>query len=145
KGEMKETPVAVPAGTAFDSKSPNFEADVRKFLQAQNLPSDFDYIRARGDSFTTRPSSQPHFTFEQKDGTVTAKRIDPSFLASLLEIHKGHGPEIYRLFGALAGLMLFIVVMGGLTIGLISAAYRKQTLISLAAGSTIFAYIAFFA
>jgi hypothetical protein len=42
-------------------------------------------------------------------------------------------------------LALLIVVLGGLTIGLLSTAYRKPTLYSFAAGSAIFAWAAFFA
>ena len=145
KGEMAETPVAIPAGTTFDPESPTFEADVKAFLVAQNLPADFDYIRARGDSFTTRPTSRTHVAFEQKDGVLTAKKVTPSPMAALMEIHKGHGPALYRVFGVLVGLMLFIVVLGGLAVGLLSPAYRKATVVSTIAGSIVFAYVAFLA
>ena len=145
KGGMVETPVTVPAGTTFDPESPTFEADVRTFLVAQNLPADFDYIRARGDSFTTRPTSQTHVTFEQKDGVLTAKKVSPTPLAALLEIHKGHGPQLYRIYGVLVGLMLFIVVFGGLAVGFLSPAYRKATVLSTIAGSAVFGWVAFLA
>ena len=145
KGEMVETPVTIPAGTTFDTKSPTFEADVKAFLQMQNLPADFDYIRARGDSFTTRPTSRTHITFEQKDGVLTAKKVTPTPLAALLEIHKGHGPALYRTYGVLVGLMLFIVVIGGVAVGLLSPAYRKATVLSVIGGSALFGYVAFLA
>lgn len=145
EGEMVETPVAIPADTAFDMESPTFEADVKTFLQKQNLPADFDYIRARGDSFTTRPTSRTHVTFEQKDGVLTAKQVSPTPMAALLEIHKGHGPELYRTYGILVGLMLFIVIIGGVAVGLLSPAYRKATLYSCIGGSALFGYVAFLA
>ena len=145
EGEMVETPVAVPAGTSFDPKSPTFEADVKAFLVAQNLPADFDYIRAKGPNFTTRPTSRTHVAFESKDGVVTAKKVSPTPMAAWLEIHKGHGPQLYRIYGVLVGLMLFIVVFGGLAVGYLSPAYRKATVLSTAAGSLVFAYVAFFA
>ena len=76
---------------------------------------------------------------------MTAKKVTPTPLAALLEIHKGHGPALYRVFGAIAGLMLFIVVIGGLLIGLLSPAYRKATIMSTIAGSAVFGYVAFLA
>ncbi len=145
KGGTKDTPIAIPAGTKFDTESPTFEADVRTFLKAQKVDVDFEYIRARGDSFTTRPTSRPHVAFEEKDGQLTAKYVMPEPLNALMEIHKGHGPRAYRIFGMLAGLAMFIVVMGGLLIGLLSPAYRKPTIISALAGSGLFAWAAFFA
>ncbi len=145
EGSTKDTPIALPAGTQFDSKSPTFEADVRSFLKAQKVDVDFEYIRARGDSFTTRPTSRTHVAFEKKDGALTAKLVEPSFIYALMEIHKGHGPSISKLFGALAGLMLFFVVIGGLLVGLLSPAYRKPTMLSAIAGSAVFAWVAFLA
>jgi hypothetical protein len=145
KGEAKETPLAIPAGTKFDSESPTFEADVRAFLKSQKLDVEFEYIRARGPNFTTRPTSRPHVAFEDKGGTLTAKYVEPSLLNALMEIHKGHGPKAYRLFGMIAGLMLFFVVIGGLLVGLLSPAYRKPTIFSAIAGSAVFGWLAFLA
>ncbi len=145
KGKTQETPISVPAGTQFDSESPRFEADVRAFLAKQKIDAEFEYIRAKGDSFTTRPTSRPHVVFDEKDGQLTAKYVEPDLLFSMLEIHMGHGPRAYRIFGMLAGLALFFVVIGGLTIGLLSNAYRKPTMISALVGSSLFAWAAFFA
>lgn len=145
KGEAKETPIAIPAGTKFDTKSPTFEADVRTFLKAQNVDVDFDYIRARGSDFVTRPTSRPHVDFKEKDGQLTASYVEPDLLKSLMEIHMGHGPKVYKIFGALAGLTLLVIVLGGLLIGLLSRAYRRQTILSALAGSAVFAWVAFLA
>lgn len=145
EGGAKETPVTVPAGTKFDSESPTFEADVRAFLKAQKIDVEFEYIRARGSNFVTRPTSRPHVAFEEKNGQLTAKYVEPSLLNAMMEIHKGHGPRVYRVFGMIAGLMLFFVVIGGLLVGLLSPAYRKPTIYSVIAGSVVFAYLAFLA
>lgn len=145
EGGTTETPLAIPAGTSFDTKSPNFENDVRTFLKSQKIDADFDYIRARGNSFTTRPTSRPHVAFEEKDGQLTAKYVEPDTLNALMEIHKGHGPLIYKTLGWIAGLTLFFVVLGGLFIGLLSPAYRKPTIISSLLGSAVFVWAAFIA
>jgi uncharacterized iron-regulated membrane protein len=145
KGEAKETPIVLPAGTQFNPESPTFEADVRSFLQAQKIAVDFEYIRARGDNFVTRPTSRTHVAFDKKDGQYSAKLVEPDAMNALMEIHKGHGPSIYKVLGMVAGLALFFVILGGLTIGLLSPAYRKPTLFSFIAGSAIFAWAAFLA
>jgi hypothetical protein len=98
KGSTKETPITIPAGTQFNTKSPTFEADVRSFLKAQKIDVSFEYIRARGDDFVTRPTSRAHVAFEQKDGMLSAKYVEPSAINGLMEIHKGHGPSIYRIW-----------------------------------------------
>ena len=38
EGKTTETPIALPAGTAFDTKSPTFEADVRTWLTEVTRP-----------------------------------------------------------------------------------------------------------
>jgi len=141
----KETPIALPAGTQFNPESPTFEADVRSFLQAQKIAVNFEYIRARGDNFVTRPTSRTHVAFDKKDGQYSAKLVEPDAMNALMEIHKGHGPRVYKTLGMLAGLALFFVILGGLLIGLLSPAYRKPTLYSFIAGSAIFAWAAFLA
>jgi len=145
KGKTQETPLALGADTRFDTSSPTFENDVRAFLKARQIDVDFEYIRTRGDSFTTRPTSRTHVDFEQKGGQLTAKLVEPDLLYAMLEIHMGHGPRIYRSYGVLAGLALFIIVIGGLVIGLLSPAYRKPTIISTAAGAGLFCWLAFLA
>lgn len=145
KGKTQETTIPVPAGTKFNTESPTFEADVRAFLKARKVDVDFEYIRARGDNFTTRPTSRAHVAFEDKDGQLTAKYVQPDVLNAMMEIHMGHGPRAYRIFGIMAGLALLIVVLGGLLIGLLSPTYRKPTIISALTGSALFAWAAFFA
>jgi hypothetical protein len=145
KGEAKETPLVIPANTRFDTESATFEADVRAFLKAQKTDVEFEYIRTRGQSFTTRPTSRRHVNFEEKGGQLSAKIVEPGILNALMEIHKGHGPSVYRYYGAAAGLALLIVVLGGLLIGLLSPAYRKATITSVALGAGLFVWLAFLA
>jgi hypothetical protein len=145
EGSTKDTPLALPNGTSFNTKSPAFEADVRQFLKAQNVNVDFEYIRVRGENFVTRPTSRTHVAFEKKDGVLQAKLVEPTALKALMEIHMGHGPKIYKTYAAVAGLALLLVVLGGVFIGLLSPAYRKATLSSVVVGSALFAWFAFLA
>ncbi len=145
EGKTEETAIALPAGTKFDAKSPTFERDVRSFLAAQKVDVAFEYIRVRGNNFTTRPTSRTHVAFEEKNGQLTAKVVEPDTLNALMEIHKGHGPSIYKTLGWISGLVLFFVIFGGLLIGLLSSAYRKPTMFGTLAGSLVFIWAAFLA
>jgi hypothetical protein len=145
EGKTEEAPIILPADTKFDTKSPKFEDDVRALLKAENVAVDFEYIRTRGSNFTTRPTSRPHVSFENKDGQLTAKFVKPDTLNALMEIHKGHGPRVYKILGWIGGFALFFVVLGGLIIGLLSAAYRRTTIVSTLIGSAIFVWAAFLA
>ena len=106
---------------------------------------EFEYIRARGSDFTTRPTTRTHVDFAEKDGKLTANLVEPSLLKSMLEMHMGHGPRAYKVLGAIAGLVLLLVVFGGLLIGLLSPAYRKPTIFSALFGTAVFVWVAFLA
>ena len=56
----------------------------------------------------------------------------------MMEIHKGHGPKILRTYHKIVALTLFLVVFGGIMIGLLSKAYRGKTLTALGLGTLIY-------
>jgi uncharacterized iron-regulated membrane protein len=143
KGEVKGTPLALPAGTVLDPESPTVEADVRKLLAANGLDTGFDYLRMGDDSITTRPTSREFVTFERTDGQWSATLNQPNLQYSLIELHKGHGPALYRYYQILAAVVLFLVVLGGLIVGWMAPGYRRATSIGLGAGTVTFGVLAF--
>lgn len=145
KGENAETELSVPEGYALGTGNPELEAEVRRFIADQALDVEFDYLRERGDGFVTRPTSRPHLRVENGEQGTTAQLVEPDLLNSLTELHKGHGPQIYRTYGIAVGIALFFVVFGGVLVGLLAPAYRRPTILTLSAGTLIFAYLAFWA
>jgi hypothetical protein len=143
KGEVKETPLALPAGTVLDPESPTVEADVRKLLAANGLDTGFDYLRMGDDSMTTRPTSRDFVSFERTDGQWSATLNQPNLQYSLIELHKGHGPALYRYYQILAAVVLFLVVLGGLIVGWMAPGYRRATSIGLGVGTVTFGLLAF--
>jgi len=69
-GVEKETraPIELPAGTIIDLKSSTAEADIRALLKSANIDHDFEYLRNRGTTAQTRPTSRPYINFKQQDG-----------------------------------------------------------------------------
>ena len=145
QGETSETELPVATGYALDNENPELESEVRRYIADQNLDIDFDYIRGRGESFVTRPTSRPHLQVENSEEGTTVMLVEPDMLSALTEVHKGHGPQIYRTYGIFVGIGLFIVVLGGVLVGLLAPAYRRPTILSVLAGTVVFSYIAFWA
>ena len=143
KGFTEETALVLPAGTVLDPDAPSIEADVRTLLAANDLPTDFEYLRHRPGSITTRPTSQDFVVFEEEDGVWSATMHKPSLQYSMMELHKGHGPQKYKIYQMIAAIALFLVVLGGLLVGFLSPAYRTKTLGSLAFGTLVFVALAF--
>ena len=144
EGSASETALPVPAGFVLQGDDPALETKVRAYLAAADVGVSFDYLRTRGDSISTRPTSRDHVQFETKDGRTTATLVQPDLLNSMMELHKGHGPQIFRYFGILMGIALFFVVVGGLIVGLLAPGYRKQTIWTAVAGSALFGWLALF-
>lgn len=143
KGEVEQVALTVPEGIALDQDNPAIEDDVRRILAANAIDLRFDYLRMRPGSITTRPTSRDFASFELQDGQWTATINRPDLQYALIELHKGHGPQLYRWYQILAALVLFLVVAGGLAAGWLSPAYRRATSIGLAAGCATFAVLAF--
>ena len=144
KGEVVETQLTVPEGTTLDTESATIEDDVRKVLATNDLDTGFDYLRMRPGSIQTRPTSRDFVQFEEgDDGAWTATLNQPDLQYALIELHKGHGPQLYRYYQILAAIVLFLVVLGGLIVGFMAPGYRRATGIALASGTGIFALLAF--
>lgn len=140
---VQETPIDLPENVVLDPESPDIKEDVKKLLSESGVPLEFEYIRSRGDSFMTRPTSRTYAQFEKTEKGWTATLKEPGLLYALTELHKGHGPTAFRYFQMLAGISLFLVVIGGLIVGLLSKAYRGKTIIASLIGTGIFAALAF--
>ncbi len=142
-GGTTSTPITLPANATLNSDLPTFEQDVRNLLAEADVGVRFEYIRGRGDRFMTRPTTRDFVVFQQGPDGLTATRESPSFSYAMMELHKGHGPRIYRTYAIVAGIALFLVVIGGLAVGVLAPAYRKATLISGAIGTVLFVLCAF--
>ena len=143
QGKTTQTPIELPAGTTLDFGSDQIEDDIRALLDAQGVDVSFEYIRGRGNSATTRPTTRPHVSFQQGPDGVTAALHKPDLAYALMELHKGHGPRVYRLYQILVALVLFLVVIGGLAVGVLAKTYRRPTVIATAVGTVIVLLLGF--
>ena len=143
KGSTVETALTVPEGLQLDPDAASIEDDVRAVRAANDLPTDFEYLRMRPGSITTRPTSQDFVVFAEEDGVWSATLNEPSLQYAMMELHMGHGPEKFKIYQIIAAVALVLIVIGGLVVGLMAPAYRRKTLGSLVVGFALFAVLAF--
>ena len=145
KGEAATESVSLPPGAELDFTSATLEAEVRALLTQANLNHDFEYIRNRGTVIQLRPTSKTYLEFKQTPQGLTAARVNPDTVRSLMELHKGHGPQLFKSYQKLVALLLLLVVLGGILVGLMAKAYRRQTAIAVVIGFVVFVFAGFIA
>ena len=141
--KVTSTPITLPAAATLDFKSLNIESDIRALLKEANVDIKFEYIRGRGNTAITRPTSRRFVQFQNSSEGLTASLENPNLQYRLFELHKGHGPVWFKRYQIFAGICLILVVFGGVTVGLLAKAYRKKTLISMLAGALLFIVLGF--
>ena len=143
KGKAATERVALPAGATLDFQSETLEADVREFLKTANLNHDFEYVRNRGTIIQLRPTSKTYLEFKQTPQGLSATRVKPDTIRSMMELHKGHGPQLFKSYQKLVAALLLLVVLGGILVGLMAKAYRRQTVIAVIIGGVVFVLVGF--
>jgi esterase/lipase len=62
----------------------------------------------------------------------------------MMELHKGHGPKLFKTYQKLVALALIGVVLGGFMVGLLAKAYRRKTIVATVLGLLAFLGLALF-
>lgn len=146
KGEFKSTPIALPASATLDFTSATLEDDVRALLSSADIDQKFEYVSKRGaTAIHLRPTSRPYLEFRQTEEGLTAARKTPNLQGTLIELHKGHGPTWFKTYQKLVAIGLIGVVLGGIMVGFMARAFRRQTALAVSFGTIIFIFLAFFA
>lgn len=143
KGNAVTERVALPVGAELDFKSAALEDEVRSLLKSANIDHDFEYIRNRGTLIQLRPTSKTYLEFKQTPQGLSATRVKPDTVRSMMELHKGHGPQIFKSYQKLVAVLLLGVVLGGILVGLMAKAYRRQTVIAVVIGMVVFVLVGF--
>jgi len=71
-------------------------------------------------------------------GTYMFYEMQPDFINSFMEIHKGHGPTWIKRLQTISGIGLFLTVITGIFMIFKKSTYRKEFLISFSAGTLLF-------
>ena len=142
KGSLQQDPVYQTEGIAIDTKSLTLKADVDALLVAAGVSDyDYEYVKVKGSTLHTRPTSRQHYIIELGE-EVEVIKAQPSLQAALMELHKGHGPTTFKTFQKFFALGLFFIVASGLCLGLSALGLRKRTLLIFLGGGSTFAFAA---
>ena len=90
------------------------ENSIRSFLKEQKIQYEFEYVRGNANFAMTRPTSKPYYSFQLKNNQVTVTNNIPNLVASIIELHKGHGPTLFKTFQKLMAIGLFLILISSL-------------------------------
>ena len=144
KGETTKTPVDLPADAMLDFASDDLKGDVSALLAAQGIDHRFDYVRGGATSLVTRPTSRVNYEIKLDDQKLVANRVQPDLQKRMIELHKGHGPVLFKTYQQLVAVSLFLIVLSGLWMGLNSKMHRQNAAVTAGAGLLFFVILAFF-
>lgn len=144
KGSVIEADVAVSNQLSLDLNSPQLEQDVRSLIRDLDLKTNFEYLKIRGSTLTTRPTSRDYLQLKMTDDGLQIKHISPDLQSSLMELHKGHGPVLFKTYQKLVAVSLIFVMLSGLWMGLSNRMMRKKTLTAAMLGLATFVILALF-
>ena len=145
KGSVNETAMPLPVGAALDLNSQTLEQDVRALLNNAGVKHNFEYLRADGNTLTTRPTSNTYYVFKVSADGVSLKLNVPSLQKRMIELHKGHGPQLFKEFQKVMAAALLFVLLSGAWLGLASTGLRRSTIASVGGGLLVFLGLVFLA
>ena len=145
KGTVSSEQIPVPEGVNIDLDSASLEGDVRALLNDLGVQHDFEYLKVDGSTLYTRPTSNVHHQFDVSDDSVAVQRNHPDLQKRMIELHKGHGPTLFKHFQKIVAVGLLYVVLNGLWLGISSAELRLQAIVALLIGLGVFLALIFLA
>lgn len=138
KGSVEQASVFSSSDYSFNKESDNLKAEVDTLMAAAGLSAfDYEYVKDKGSTLYTRPTSQEHYVIKLGDG-VEVIHAKPSLQSAMIELHKGHGPTSFKTFQKIFSVGLLFIVGSGLWLGLSAARLRPRTLLTSAAGTLVF-------
>lgn len=145
KGEFSKSSIELAADSTLDFESSTIEDDIKKLLVDNNISHKYEYARVRTNSIQLRPTSKKYIEFRKTATGVEAYWVKPNLQGSFMELHKGHGPTLFKTYQKIAAFSLVGIVLGGFLVGILSPIYRRMTLATAAIGTVGFIALAFLA
>lgn len=143
KGQFNQTPVNLPDGAVLDFASDTLQADIEGLLAASGAKPRIGWVTINRGAALTHPRTRTNYVFEEKDGKLIATRNRPDLQKTMIELHKGHGPPLFKLYQKLAAIGLLFIVISGVWMGLASRVLRTETLIASGIGMISFILLGF--
>ena len=138
KGTVTEVPLTTLPGEQLALVKGSEKARVDALLQQAGIETGYAYVKTLPQAAITRPTNGTYYQLKQTEDGVAVSRMEPDLIAGLMELHKGHGPQLFRWFEILLALGLLFVMLSGLWLGLQSPLLKTKTLALSGAGLLVF-------
>ena len=134
KGSVEKGEAVLIPGVALTQEGEAKADELRAVLENAGFDGDFDYIKDRGSMMQTRPTSRDYFEIKPVDAGLEVTPVSPDLVASMMELHKGHGPLVFRTLEKILALGLVLILLTGLIIGVQSPLFKIRTVAITGAG-----------
>lgn len=111
---------------------------VDSLLKSENYQFSYEYLKFKGNNIILRPSHKKHIVIKKEKNSLKFFKVQPDFIGSIVEIHKGHGPTLLKRLQTLSALGFIILLISGFLMFLKKSTYRKEALISFSVGTVLF-------
>jgi len=142
KGSVTESEVTTLAGEQLALAKGSEKARVDALLQQAGIDIDYAYVKTIPQGAITRPTNGTYYQLKQTADGVAVSRMEPDLIAGLMELHKGHGPQLFRWFEVLFALGLLFIMLSGLWLGLQSPMLKNKTLALSGTGLLVYLLLA---
>lgn len=143
KGSVATQTIYTAGIPPLDTGSEGLKEEVGKLLTKAGVEDfAFEYVKVKGNTLYTRPTSKAHYVIKQGGSSVEVIEAHPSLQNSLVELHKGHGPTLFKQGQMFFAVGLLVVMLSGLWLGLASPMLKQRTLLTTAAGTLLFLLLA---
>jgi hypothetical protein len=142
KGSTQTQKMELGEQVVLDFNSPALEQQVRQLISRVDESYRFEQISAGSTSLQTRPTSRTYYVLTLKDNALELVNHKPNLQKTLIELHKGHGPKLFKIYQQLVAAGLIFIMVSGVATGLLNRRYRGKTSLMLAVGSGVFLLLA---
>lgn len=133
KGSVESSTVVLSSALPIDPDG-DLEMQVARLLQANQIDHKFEYIKVSGHLLVTRPTTRTWYEVDTSGPSPSLTRHHPDLIKGLIELHKGHGPTLFKNLQKVMAAGLLVVLLSGLWLGLSSPNLRMQALAVAGAG-----------
>lgn len=110
---------------------------IKNQFKNNNINFEWEYIKVNGKDLILRPSSVDHYIVSVQENRTEFIKIQPNFLLKMIELHKGHGPSLFKSLEIGAGIGLIFLTISGIILSFYSRSLRKKFLLPLIIGSIV--------
>ena len=136
KGNKTEEIVHYNHTSQVNLESETLNGDVMNIFRNAGIEHNYEYLKVSGNKVITRPSTGTHYEIKIRgNGQLELKKITPDLLYRIIELHKGHGPGVFKNYQQIFALGLLLIVISGLWLGISANSLRKQSIITFFLGS----------